>query len=784
MFKNYLKIAFRNLLRFKNYAFVNIFGLAIGFCACVLIGLWVKHEISYNSFHENFNTIHRVLTRNYYGEQSYWGTGSPPAVGPAMEEKYPEVLKACRIQNGTNSVSIKYGDKLFKEEVQMADPETFEVFTFPLVAGSYQKAYENNYTIILSEKMAKKYFEDENPIGKKLLCDNSYEVEVIGIMQNIPDNSTIRFDFFMPLEMINDLYQGSYTDTWYNCSFNTFIILQPGTDLEAFREKALTLIHDNFPESIDEPYAYPFADEYLKLYGRMGMVYIMSIIGGLILLIAMINFINLSTSFALKRAREVGLRKLVGARRQQLIIQFFLEAILICSLALVLSLAFAELLSPVFESLVGRRQAIFSASNLIYFLALPLIAIFIGCLAGFYPALILSSFRPVVTLKSSTSKFGGRSVVRKILVTLQFVLSITLIICTIIITQQSDYMITKDLGYNKDFMVYVPLQGPIKENPEMYRNKLLESPDIQNVTFLGRNPTGIWTNGSGWEWEGKPDELDPFVTYQGVDSHYLETFQIEMVQGKFYNEETDGSAYIVINESFAKTISEDNVVGLPIHHGEDDFIILGVTRDFHFKSAHRRIGALAMYYNVEDIFSMVSYRFAFIKINSKEVSRTLDFIEETTRELTPDHPYELNFLEADVEALYWGEVRSRKMILSFSVLAVFISCLGLYGLSTLITQQRSREIGIRKVLGSSVGSVIGLLTGQFIKWVLLANVIAWPLAYKLMDSWLQNFPYRIDFELWYFLVAGAIALSIAVGTIFYNTFRAATCNPVDVLKYE
>ncbi len=784
MFKNYLKIAYRNLFRFKSYSFINIFGLAIGFCACIFIGLWISNEISYDRFNENIDNIYRVLTRNYYGSESYWGTGSPPAVGPAMKDKYPEVQNSCRIQNGANKGSLKFGSKLFKEELQMADPTVFEVFTFPLLSGSYQEAFNNNYTMIISEDIAQKYFPDENPIGKKMIYDNQYELEVIAVMKNIPENSSIRFDIFVPLDILNDLWGEGSTSTWYNCSFNSFITLQPGTDLEVFREKAKTLIHENYPESIDESYPYPFANEYLYLYGRLGVVVTVAIIGGLILLIAIINFINLSTSFALRRAREVGLRKLVGARRLQLVIQFYLEAIIISLLAILTSLALVELLQPVFESIVDTSIELFTRTNLLYLAAIPFVAILIGSLAGFYPALVLSSFKPMVTIQRASTRFGGRSVIRKILVTLQFVLSIILIISTIVITKQSTFMMNKDLGYNKDYLVYVPLQGPIKEDPEIYRKKLLENPDIQNVCFLGRNPTGIYTNGSGWEWEGKPDELDPFVTYQGVDNYYLETFQIELMQGEFYREDTDGSAYIVINESFAKTISEDNPVGMSIHHDGDDFKILGVTRDFHFKSAHRRIGALVMYLNNENQYDFVSYRYAFMRLNAGNAQSTLTFIEETTRALTPDHPYEVNFLETDVEALYLGEVRSRKMITSFAVLAVFISCLGLFGLSILITQQRSREIGIRKVLGSSITGIIRILTNQFIKWVILANIIAWPLAYKAMQIWLRNFPYKIELSIWYFITAGVLAVLISMITISYNTYKAASCNPVEVLKYE
>ncbi len=784
MIKNYLKIAFRKLTRSRGYAFINIFGLAIGFCACIFIGLWIQNEITYDKNHENYENIYRILTKHHYGSQESWGTGSPPAVGPAMKDSYPEVLNSCRLQNGTLPVSVKYGDKLFKEEMQLADASIFEVFTLPLLLGSYKKAFHNNYTTIISQEMAQKYFEDENPIGQSLLIDNDKEVEVIGVVKDVPENSSIRFDLFVPLEIMNELHHENATKTWYNCSFNSYVILQPGLDYEDFREKTKTFITDNYPESDTEPYIYPFSKQHMHLYGYRGLVIIMAIIGGLILLIACINFINLSTSFAMKRAREVGLRKLVGARRTQLINQFFVESILITFLSIILGLALAELFSTQFTSLTQTNIKIFVSSNLTYFFALPLIALFIGSLAGFYPALVLSSFKPITTLKQSTHKFGGKSVIRKILVTLQFVIAITLIICTIIIVRQSNFMLSKNLGYNKDYLVYVPLQGAIKDNPEIYRKALEKNSDIQNITLLGRNPTGIWTNGSGWEWEGKPEDLDPFVTYQGVDTNYLETFQIEMLQGKYYDENSDATTQIVINESFAKSISEDNPVGTTLYHGDDTFEIIGVTKNFHFKSAHHKVGAIALYLNTTNDFQMVAFKYAYMRINSENMQVTLRFIEDTTRALTTDYPYELKFLEADVERLYRNEVQTSKLISSFAFLAVFISCLGLLGLSTLITQQRTKEIGIRKVMGSSISQIVGLLTNQFVIWVLIANVIAWPISYYFMNAWLQNFPYKVTLSIWYFLLAGAISLLIACGTISFNTIRAANRNPVESLRYE
>lgn len=784
MWKNYIKLAFRNLKKSKNNTIINILGLAIGFSACIFIGLWIKNEINFDKNHQNYNNIYRILTKHYYGSQQSWSTGSPPAVAPSMEEHYPEVLRACRLQNGTSSNSIKYQDKIFKEELQFADASIFEVFTLSLIAGSYEEAFHNNYVTIISQVIAQKYFGNENPIGKNLIMDNDKDLEVIGILDDIPQNSSIRFDLFVPLEIMNDLYREDATKTWYNCSFNSYIILQPGTDYKEFREKTKSFITDNYSESDTEPYVYPLSNQHMRLYGYRGLVLTMSIIGGLILLIACINFINISTSSAMKRAREVGLRKISGARRIQLIFQFFIESVLVCFISLFLSLVITEFLTSSFNEIIQTNIELLKSDNVIYLLALPFAAIIIGSLAGFYPAIVLSSFKPVTTINQSSQKFGGRSLIRKVLVTMQFIIAITLIICTMVIINQSKFMLTKDLGYNQNYLIYVPLQGEIKQNPEMYKAALSKNPNIKNITFLGRNPTGIWTNGSGWQWEGKPEDLDPFVTYQGVDTEYLKTFEIEMLLGKYYDETSDPTSEIVINESFAKSISVDNPVGLSLQHGDDSFKIIGVTRNFHFKSAHHKVGAIALYLNTEDNFEMVSYKYAYMRISADNIPQSLKFIEEKTRELTPNFPYELKFLESDVETLYQGEVQTAKLISSFAFLAVFISCLGLLGLSTLITQQRTKEIGIRKVLGSTVSQIVNLLSSQFMKWVLLANLIAWPLAYYLMAQWLMNFPYKISLSFIYFLAAGAITIIISFITISYNSIKSALQNPVETLRYE
>ena len=373
---------------------------------------------------------------------------------------------------------------------------------------------------------------------------------------------------------------------------------------------------------------------------------------------------------------------------------------------------------------------------------------------------------------------------RKILVILQFSLSILLIISTLVIVQQTKFLQTKDLGYDREHLVYVPLQGKIEENPELLREALIQNPVIENVTFLGRDPTSIWTNGSGWIWEGKPEDLDPYVTYQGVDHEFLNTFKIEMTQGEYYKSDTSGASNIVINESFVRKMNVENPVGMQMQYGDEIYNVLGVVKDFHYKSTHRNIGPIVLFKNNERLVGWLDFRFAFMRINSKNIHETLDFIEKTTRSFTPDFPYEFHFIEEDLDRLYRSDRQTANILTSFAVLAIFISCLGLLGLSTFLTQQRTKEIGIRKVLGSSISQIIHLLTSDFSKWVLISNLIAWPAAYYILQKWMDSFPYRISLSVWYFVLAGMLTLLIALLTISAQALKAANSNPLKALKYE
>jgi len=786
MFKNYLTISLRNLLRNKLYSLINILGLAIGISTCVMILLWIQSELQHDRFNKNVDTMHQICTKIWYGARASWGTGTPPAVGPAIKEQFPEVVNSCRLVNGTADYTIRYHDKLFNEEIQFADPSVFEVFTFPLVSGSYEKTKSNPRTIILSEERAKRYFGDENPVGKTLLVDNQYDFEVVGVMKDIPENSSYRFNIFVPIEFVNTCWQENYLTTWYNCSFNTIVQLQEGVDRKQFNEKIKTFIIDNSPdeEETKEPLLYPFNQFYLKLYGRLSAAISIGIIAGIILLIACINYINISTARSSRRAREVGIRKIVGGQRKSLIGQFLVESLVITLISICIALIFVEFLLPVFNSITGKHLEFHLFGNPLIFLSIPVVWFITGILASIYPAFFMSRYKPVTILKKANIGLGGKSVLRKILVTIQFGLSISFIIFALFLYKQTSYLRTKDLGYTPDNIVHVKLEGDLLENPEILRAELYTIPEVQEVTFLGRDPTSIWTNGSGWEWEGKPEDLDPFVTYQGVDHNYLNTFGIEMAQGEFYSEDTPGDQFIVINESFVKKMDVENPIGMTLTQDDQHLQIIGIVKDFHFKSNHHKIGALVLYHNNENTYNFLTYRRAYIRINASNISHTVKEIERMVKRLAPEFPTQVNFLEADIERLYQGEVKFEKLIIAFTTFAIFISCLGLFGLSTYLAQRRSKEIGIRKVMGSSVPQIVKLLSFDFLKWVLLANIIAWPVTYYIITSWLQDYPYKINLTLWIFIVSGLAAVLISIITISINTIKAAHSNPVDSIKYE
>jgi putative ABC transport system permease protein len=787
MFKNYLKISLRNIKRHKGYSFINITGLAVGIACCLFILLWIQDEVSFNKFHENIDDIYVVVTTARFGEDTITYPGTPPALGPAVKEEYPEILNAARLQNGVNPFSLSYGDKKFREGVNLADPSVLEMLTFPLIQGNPQTALSDPHSLIMSERMAHKYFGNENPIGKIVRIENQYDFKVTGVLKKIPSNSSIRFDFLAPLSFLEELRGKDYMSSWGNLSFRTYVQLQKNIPFESISQKLADRLQREGEEDVDV-FLHPFKRLYLYWLdmggGHIEQVRMFTLIALFVLLIACINFMNLTTARSGNRAKEIGLRKVVGAYRADIIKQYFSESILMSFLSLLFALGLVFLLLPVFNDLVGKELTLNLFGNPVLAFGLIGITLLTGIIAGSYPAFFMAAFKPANILKRTLQSGSSGSRFRKILVVTQFTISITLIIGTMSVFKQVVYMRNRDLGFDKEYLVYVPVARELENNYEAVKHELLKSPDVLNASVTSHRPTGIYWNGSGWDWEGRDPNVNPLVTHLCADPDFLETFKMEMAEGNFYPKgstiQTDDPAiHIIINERFGKIIGKETFVGERLTHGDDNFIIAGVIKDFHFKPLWEEIGPLIILLPLPR-----RVNFMFVRINSINMPQTIGYIESVFNKFSPESPFEYRFLDEEFERLYRSEMRTGSIVSSFTILTILVSCLGLFGLASFMAEQRTKEIGIRKVLGSSVQEIVLLLSKQFLKWVLLANLIAWPLAYYFAYSWQKDYAYRAGLSWSLFILAGLLTLAIALITVSFQAIKAACANPVKSLRYE
>jgi predicted permease len=781
MLKNYFKVAFRNLLKHKGYSFINVTGLALGMACCFLILLWVQDEVQTDAFHEKIDSLYLVRGFVHYGSEVREGNGSVPNLGPALKREFPEVINAARFNNGQGDYLLQYKDKQFKERIQLADPEIFEVLSFPFIKGNPKHVFGDPYVVVLSEQIARKYFGSENPIGKSVTVNNKDEFRVIGVMKEIPHNSTIRFDIWAPLVLTRKWRRPEYPDTWYNLGFRTYLEMAEGVDVEAFNKKIFNRVRRSRPETNVEPFIYPFKRVYLHVWERIENIRIFSLIAFGILLIACINFMNLTTARSARRAKEVGLRKVVGARRGEVMKQFFGESLLLTLISLVVSLFFVQLLMPGFRILTGKPLSMAGFTGFGIFLGVLAITLVTGLLSGIYPALVLSAFKPVKILNGV--KEGGKrgSFFRKILVVGQFTLSVFLVIGTFVFYKQVTYMKNKSLGLEKEHLVRLDVEGNLKKNYRAMKQELLKHPGIESVSLTTHSPTGVYNNGQGWDWDGKNPNVDPMVTYFGVDPDFLDTFRMKIVKGESFRKDTpDSGANVIINKRFADIMDLDNVVGARLDHPELKTRVIGVVKDFHFTPVYRKIGPIILYHNPR----VRPYAYMFIRVNPANISKTIAVLGKTYKKFNPNFPFNYKFMDEQYDRLYRGAERETTIVSTFGLLAILISCLGLFGLAAYTAEQRTKEIGVRKILGASVPKIILLLSREYLKWVLIANAIAWPLSYYFLSSWLEDFPYRTSIGFQVFLLSGFLTLFLALVTVSYQSIRAAYTNPVDTLKYE
>jgi putative ABC transport system permease protein len=786
LIKSYFKIAFRNLLRQKGYSIINITGLAIGMACSIIIFLWVQDELSYDKFNENADRIYRVIQNiQFTDHQTTWAITQGP-LAPSLKKDFPEIVEAARID--FREFRLQYGNDSFDENICMADPSLFNMFTFPFVAGNPQTALSNPHSIVLSEEMASKYFGDQDPLGNTIRIDNQYDFSVTGVLKTIPHNSNLQFDFIIPFVFGREL--GYTVDIWGNSRFLTFVMLAKNNSAPEVIQRISDYLKDK-----------PTLEENAKLNlqpltaihlysnfeferfetGDIKYVTIFTVVAIFILVIASINFMNLATARSGKRAREIGLRKVVGAKRSNIIRQFLGEAVLLSFVAFVFSIVLIEFFLPIFNEFSGKQLSLDLNGHTYYISIFVCFVIITGLLSGSYPALFLSSFKPVTVLKGSSIAATGNTSFRKVLVVIQFALSIILITGTVVIYNQLDFMRNKKLGFNKEQLLLIRMRGDLRDNFESLKDELLKNPNIVNATATSNPPTsGYSFSNSRWNWEGKNPEDEILMRANFVDYGYFETFGMKMVQGRSYSKDfaTDTSEAIIVNETAVKVMGMKSPLGK--HLGAKDYYpkIIGVVKDFNFRSLHSPIEPLIL------ILAPNYCQVMCIRINSHNLPEMIGYIRNLWRKFVPDHPFEYRFLDESLNNLYQAEQRIGKIIDFFTFLAIFIACLGLFGLVSFMAEQRTKEIGIRKVLGSSIPGIVSLLSKEFLKWVLIANFIAWPIAYLVMNRWLENFAYRIDIGIWTFVLAGVLALFIALLTVSTQAIRAALANPVESLRYE
>ena len=792
MFKNYLKTTFRNTTRHRGYSFINLAGLAVGMACTLLILIWVKDELSYDRFHENGKDIYRIMS--YGTRYMIEGTdGTPAPLAPAALEEVPGIANYARFSDVSKLV-VRYGDKVFYETRGLiADPSIFEIFTFPFVQGDPKTAFTQPLDIVITETMAEKYFGNEDPVGKTMEIEGM-PAAVTGVIQDIPYNSHIQFDFLSSYEFIQEVT--GYGTSWGSFNFVTYLQLETNRDIQEIGKNITAVAaKNNCPQVADgvEFRLQPLSAIHLdnraayRNYSDVGdgkYVYIFSIIAFFVLFIACVNFMNLSTARSTTRAKEVGMRKTVGASRRQLIMQFFGESLFLTSMACAFALVLVQVLLPAFNQ-ITEKQLNLNLLDIQLILGLISIVLLTALIAGSYPAIYLSSFRPVKVLKGVFKSEWKGQIFRRVLVVTQFSLSIALLIGTSVTYNQIRFLRHSKLGFNKENIVYIPVKENIGKSYEAFKAELLKDSNIHSVTaqyYLFAEQAFRTTD---YDWEGREDGQEVDIILNLVDYDFIPMLELELLAGRNFSKEysTDATQAYILNEEAIKKMGIQDPVGKEFSYGKRKGTIIGVMKNAHFRSLHVEIEPHVFFF-MEDVSEATEYGVVLIKINGNKTEDALAQIQRIWGNINPISPFEYHFLDQKYDSLYRKENRIGTILNVFTLFAIVISCLGLFGLASFLTEQRTNEIGIRKVLGASESGIVFLLSKQFTKWVLIANLFAWPAAYFVMSEWLKSFAYRINIGIWVFVLSGMLAAGIAVVTVSFQALRAARANPIDSLRYE
>ena len=792
MFKNYIKITFRNMNRQKAYSFIIITGLAIGLACCLIIFMYVRHELSYDTFHKDVDRIYRIPTivKSASVEKPF-ARGLTPLI-PTLRGNFPEVEIAVRFHYwSTSNVKVEYDNQVFIENsLMVTEPELFRVFTIPFVFGNPSTALDRPGTIVITKKISEKIFGSENPLGKTLnVNENNYEIT--GVVENAPENTHLRYDIMLSLKTVEARMN---LENWGWTGFYSYVKLHPNVNPQEFEKKIRKLAHNYIGEALEElgiefiVFLQPLKDIHLhsnlhreiKAPGDSMYVYIFSVVGFLVLIVACINFMNLTTARSGKRAKEIGVRKVMGAQRFQLVIQFIGEFVLTAMIALFFAIILIETILPYFNDLTGTNftsSAIFQPDLI---KVLIIIILFVGFVAGSYPAFFLSSLKPAWIFQRFTWKASGGSAVRKILVVMQFAISIALIIGTLLIYRQINFMKNKQLGFDKNQKLILPVY--LGDNFETIKQGFLTHPSITGATASSSVPGRI-SNSLVTKLVGDENKQGWTILYNFVDYDFISDYGIQVIAGRAFQREmaTDASMAFVLNEAAVSNFgfaTPEEALGKQLTRGGRSGPIIGVVKNFHIKGLQSEIQPHIMQMRTRD-FSTLS-----LTVETENIGKTLNFIEKRWQELQLGNTFSYFFLDEDFNRQYGSEERMGRLFSIFTILGIIIAGLGLFGLASFMAEQRTKEIGIRKVLGASVSGLILLISKDFTKWVLMANLIAWPVAYFFMNNWLQNFAYRTNLALWIFALSGVIALAIALLTVSYQAIKAALANPVEALRYE
>lgn len=790
MIRNFFLVTFRNISRQKAFTFINITGLAIGLAASLLILLWIQDELSYDRFHEKGEMIYRVEEDQFYSGERYHVTVTPHPSGPVWKEKIPEIADQARV-NRMPRVLFRRGENVFFESsIVASDSGLFRMFTFPLLLGDPENLLTSPHSIVLTKKLADKYFGDENPIGKTITVENRYQFMVTGVMKDIPENSVFSFEGVIPYSFLHEI--GAVSTSWGNNSIYTFVELRKGVDIEGVNKKLTDVVLEYYPETETKFMVFPFHDIHLhaqfgfrETRGPVIVVWIFSLIAVFILLIACINFINLSTAKASSRARETGIRKVLGADRKTMIFHFMSESLILVGLSMMLALVIVGLSLELFNNVSGKQfilSDLLEGKFIISFLATGVVA---GLVSGLYPAFYLSSARPVATLKGDTMSGKGNGSLRKALVVLQFTLSVIIAVSAVFLYMQLKFLQNKDLGYDKENLIAIPMSEEMTGKYYSLKEELLKQTYIQGVTAGLHNPVHMGSNSGGARWDGMDPDRHVLIGTNGVDYDYLETMKMELASGRSFSRDftadmaRDTTGNFLINEEVARIMGIGDPVGKNFRFMGLNGTIVGVLKNFHFKGADEPIEPMAF-----ALADTAYLRIMLVRLTPGKTEESLAAVEKTWNSVITEFPLDYTFVDQDYENLFRSEIRLTDLLKYFTVLALIIASLGLYGLSSYATERRTNEIGVRKVMGADSLSVMFTMAREFLFLVLIALAIALPAGWFLVNKLLQQFAYRIDISILIFILIAAATLILAALTVGYQAYRASCTNPATAIKRE